>query len=93
MKQLIPNTVDAATEKHIPVMKQDGRLIEITVGEEFHPMTHDHYIQWVSLATTHTVHTRYLEPGEIPKVYFALQPGEEPIKAFAYCNLHGLWST
>lgn len=93
MKELIPNTTDGAHEKHVPVMKFDSRVAEITVGETFHPMTHDHYIQWIALATDRNVYTRYLDPGEVPKAYFALQPGEQPLKAFAYCNLHGLWST
>ncbi len=93
MELITPNTTDGAHEKHVPVVEIMGRIVKITVGETVHPMVHDHYIEWITLSTNRTVHTLYLVPGEAPRAYFALQPDEEPLQAFAYCNLHGLWSS
>lgn len=49
--EIHPNTTEAAKEKHIPVIKQDGNDVTIIVGEVMHPMINEHYIGWVILET------------------------------------------
>ncbi len=91
MTELIPNTTDAAGEKHIPVyMVQDGKVC-VTVGAVEHPMLEAHYIEWVSIQTKQGNQRKALKPGEEPKVCFALCEGDEVEAVYAYCNLHGLW--
>ena len=90
MTKLEPGTVEASHEKHIPVVTVDGNLVTVKVGEVPHPMTPEHSILWVYLQTDRGGHRKHLEPGEEPVVTFALSD-EEPIAAYEYCNIHGLW--
>ncbi len=92
MAELVPNTTDAAGEKHVPVVSVDGRFVTVKVGSVAHPMTEEHSIQWVYLQTNQGGQRKALAPGQAPEVQFALTDGDEAVKAFAYCNLHGLWS-
>ena len=93
MAEIVANTTDAAVEKHVPVIAQKGNIVEITVGSVEHPMTQEHYIQWIAIQTKNGNQRKSLKPNSAPKVAFALVDGDEVIKAYAYCNLHGLWST
>ena len=81
MTELIPGSVDASLEKHVPVITVDGNTVTVEVGSVAHPMTEEHYIEWIYLETTN---------GGQPKATFALTDGA-PVSAYAYCNLHGLW--
>ena len=92
MNELIPNTVEASGEKHIPVVKVSGDLVEVQVGSVDHPMEAVHWIEWIQLVTDKGSYRKALNPGEAPKVYFLLA-GEKPLAVYAYCNLHGLWKT
>ena len=92
MNELIPNTVDASGEKHIPAVKVGEGVVEVNVGSVDHPMVDVHWIEWVQLVTNKGSYRKWLNPGEAPNVKFQL--GEEnPIAVYAYCNLHGLWKT
>ncbi len=91
MKELIPGTVEASHEKHIPVCTVEGNLVTVTVGSVEHPMAEEHHIEWVSLQTTGGNQRKALTPGQAPRVQFALCEGEEVVAVYAYCNLHGLW--
>jgi superoxide reductase len=91
MKEIIPGSVDAAKEKHIPVVKIDKNIVTVTVGEVEHPMTEAHYIAWISLATKQGNQRKLLTPGSAPTIEFALTEGDEALAVYAYCNLHGLW--
>lgn len=91
MKEIVPNSVDAAQEKHVPVIEQDGSKVTVTVGSIAHPMETDHYIQWISLQTEEGNQRKELKPGNEPKSVFMLNDGDKAIAAFAYCNKHGLW--
>lgn len=91
MKEIIPGSVDAAKEKHIPVVKQNGNIVTVTVGTVEHPMIEAHYITWISLATKQGNQRKLLTPGSVPSIDFAVTDGDEVIAAYAYCNLHGLW--
>jgi len=91
MQELIPNSVDAALEKHVPVIEVKGNHVKVTVGSTLHPMTEAHYIQWIALETKNGNQRKVLHPGDAPVAEFEMVEGDEVIEAFAYCNLHGLW--
>ena len=91
MKELVPGTVEASAEKHIPVVSVEGNLVKVDVGSVAHPMLEEHFIQWVYLQTNVGGQRKNLVPGAAPSVTFALSEGEVPVAAFEYCNLHGLW--
>ena len=93
MKELIPGTVEASMEKHIPVANLEGNLVKVTVGTVEHPMAEEHFIQWVYLKTTSGGQRKALKPGSAPVVSLALTEDEKPVAVYAYCNLHGLWMT
>lgn len=89
---LEPNTVDAATEKHVPAvdLQRDGHIIHVQVGEVEHPMEEAHYIEWVALEADDRLEIHHLKPGQTPVTFFA--GGVKSGTVYAYCNLHGLWS-
>ena len=91
MKPLVPNTTDAAGEKHVPVIAVDGSKVTVTVGAVEHPMLDVHYIEWILLETKQGRQRKTLRPGEKPAAVFALADGDEAVAAYEYCNLHGLW--
>ena len=91
MDELVPNTTDAAQEKHVPVVEVNGNIVTVTVGSVLLPMQPEHYIEWISLHTKQGNQRKELKPGDAPKAVFALVDGDEVEAAYAYCNLHGLW--
>jgi superoxide reductase len=91
MQELVPNTTDAAQEKHIPVVVKNGNKVTVTVGAVEHPMTAEHYIQWICLHTKQGNQRKELKPGDKPVCEFYLGEGDEVEAAYAFCNLHGLW--
>ena len=90
MTELIPGTVDAAVEKHVPVVTVEDNLVKVAVGEVTHPMTEEHYIQWIYLQTDKGGQRKNLTPSDKPEAVFALAE-EKPVAVYEYCNLHGLW--
>ena len=93
MEELLPASVDAAVEKHVPVVTVEGKVIRVSVGSVEHPMTAEHYISHVILETNAGVQIAELNPGDKPEAVFAMVEGAEIIAAYAYCNLHGLWKS
>ena len=91
MTELVPGTVDAAQEKHVPVVEQNGSSVLVKVGAVAHPMLPEHFIQWIILETNQGCQVKYLQPGQAPEAVFALAEGEKVVAAYEYCNLHGLW--
>ncbi len=91
MKEIIPGVVEASHEKHIPVYTVNNNIVHVEVGSVIHPMVAEHYIEWVSIQTKYGNQRKCLNPGEEPKVDFALLKGDEVVAVYAYCNLHGLW--
>jgi len=91
MVELIPNTTDAAGEKHVPVITVNGSEVNVVVGAVEHPMLEAHYITFIVLETTAGYQKKELKPGEKPAAAFALTQGESAVAAYEYCNLHGLW--
>lgn len=92
MTKLTENTTDAATEKHVPVVEQDGNKVTVKVGEAPHPMTAEHYILFVEVITANKVYRHEFKEGDTTaEATFLI---DEPIiKAREFCNLHGLWAT
>ena len=92
MTQLVPGTVEASVEKHLPVVTVNGDKIKVEIGSVAHPMAEEHSILWVYLQTDKGGQRKNLAVGEAPSVEFALC-NEKPVAVYAYCNLHGLWKT
>jgi len=90
MGELIANTVDADLEKHIPVVERTGQLIKVRIGENPHPMTKEHHIEWVYLETKKGSQIKYLNYNNAALVSFTITD-DEPIAVYSYCNLHQLW--
>ncbi|MGD9276636.1 MAG: desulfoferrodoxin [Candidatus Pacearchaeota archaeon] len=88
MKLKKENSVDAATEKHVPVILKNEQGVIVKVGEEEHPSTSEHYIEWIEISTDKGASKKFLKPGEKPEAKF---PVKKDVKAREYCNLHGLW--
>lgn len=82
------NTTDAAQEKHVPVIEKNEQGVIVKVGEVPHPMTDEHYIEWIEISTDKGCAKKFLKPGEEPSAKF---PVKKDVKAREYCNLHGLW--
>ena len=91
MTELVPGTVDAALEKHVPVAEEKGNMVHVAVGAVAHPMLPEHYIEWIVLETNQGSQIKKLQPGQAPEAVFALAEGEKMVAVYAYCNLHGLW--
>jgi superoxide reductase len=88
MLKLEPNTTDAAVEKHVPVaVRKDGKIF-VEVGSVAHPMTEQHYIEWIAIVTENGTERISLSPTDEPKAVFC---DKENAEVYAYCNLHGLW--
>ncbi len=91
MQKVEPNTVDAAVEKHLPVVEVKDLLATVVVGSVEHPMQEDHYIKWIVLETTEGIKVKNLTPSDKPVAIFSLLDGEEVICAYEFCNKHGIW--
>jgi len=89
MKLYKENTVDAAQEKHIPVIEKTAAGVKVTVGSVAHPMEENHYIQWIELIADGKAYRQFLNPGDAPVAEFCVEASD--ISAREYCNLHGLW--
>jgi superoxide reductase len=89
MKLFLENTVDAAKEKHVPVMEKTAAGIKVQVGSVPHPMEEKHYIEWIEVISGGKAYRQFLNPGEAPEATFALK--DEQVTVREYCNIHGLW--
>lgn len=92
MEALVPNSTDAAQEKHVPVVKVNGNEVVVSVGEVTHPMTEEHLIEWICLETDKGSQIRRLTAQDAPEATFIVAEGK-PVAVYEYCNLHGLWKT
>ena len=89
MKLFVENTVDAAKEKHVPVVEKTADGFRVKVGSVAHPMEEKHYIEWVEVIAGGKAYRQFLKPGEEPEATFCLDADQ--VTAREYCNLHGLW--
>jgi superoxide reductase len=86
------NTVDAAKEKHVPIIERAEGGVKVRIGSVSHPMDDDHYIEWIEFIVGKKVLRQNLNPGDKPEAFFfRAKPGEVTVRA--YCNLHGLWES
>ncbi len=92
MENLIPNTVEASGEKHLPTVCIEDNIVTVNVGSVDHPMLPEHYIEWVYIETENGGQRKVLSPGNQPNVTFCIK-NDKVKAAYAYCNLHGLWMT
>jgi superoxide reductase len=89
MTLLSENTVDAAKEKHVPVIEKIDGGVKVKVGEVAHPMEDKHFIQWIEIIADGKFYRQFLNPGDAPEAEFKVTA--DNIVAREYCNLHGLW--
>ena len=92
-EQMLPlkaNTVEAAVEKHIPVVEHKDGKLHVKVGSVAHPMTEPHYIEFIAIEQNDRIGMAYLPRTGAPEAIFPEIPHGV---AYAYCNLHGLWKT
>ena len=89
MKRFEANTVDAAKEKHVPVIERTADGFFVKVGSVPHPMEDKHYIEWIELVADGKAYRQFLKPGEKAEAMFNIKATQ--ITAREYCNLHGLW--
>jgi superoxide reductase len=89
MKQTIENTVDAAKEKHVPVIEKVPGGFKVKVGSVAHPMEEKHFIEWIEIIADGKAYRQFLNPGQVPEASFMLEAAT--VAAREYCNIHGLW--
>ncbi len=85
-------SVDAAKEKHVPVIAVDGTTVTVSVGSVTHPMEEDHYIVWICLKTEKGFQVKTLKPHDKPEAKFSITADDKVIEAYEFCNKHGVWS-
>ena len=90
--ELVAGSVDAAKEKHVPVVTANGANVKVDVGSVAHPMTEENLIEWVALEKEKGYQVKYLSANVAPVCNFAVADGDKPIAVYAYCNLHGVWT-
>lgn len=89
MVLLVENTVDAAKEKHVPVVEKVAGGFKVKVGDVPHPMEEKHYIEWVEIIADGRAYRQFLNPGQAPEATFNIEADQ--VTAREYCNLHGHW--
>lgn len=91
MKEVVPNTTDAAVEKHVPAVTVEGSNVHVQVGEVEHPMTPEHYITFICLETEKGYQIVELTSDDKPVADFVVAEGDKPLRVYEDCNIHGLW--
>lgn len=89
MVLMTENTVDAAKEKHVPVIENIDDGVKVRVGSVDHPMEPGHYIEWIEIIADGRAYRQFLAPGQAPEAVFPVTAAA--ITAREFCNLHGLW--
>ena len=89
MTLLVENTVDAAKEKHVPIIEKVDNGYKVKVGSVAHPMEEKHFIEWIELIAGGKAYRQFLNPGDAPEAFFAVEADQ--VSAREHCNIHGLW--
>ena len=89
MRRYTENTLDAAKEKHVPVIERTKGGFRVKVGSVPHPMEEKHFIEWIEILADGKAYRQFLKPGDAPEATFAIDA--EQVTAREWCNLHGLW--
>ena len=90
MTRLEPGTVDASREKHVPVISVNGNTVRVDIGTVAHPMTEEHYIEWIEVINGSYVNRCHLKPGDKPQATFYV-PLSPSLIIRESCNKHGIW--
>ena len=89
MINLAEQTADSSVEKHVPVIeKRDGGIL-VKVGSVAHPMTEEHYIEWIEIIADGKAYRQFLKPGDEPQSVFNIDA--DSAIAREHCTIHGLW--
>ena len=91
MQKLVPGTTEASGEKHIPEYRVEGNVVHVSVGTIAHPMSENHYIEWICMETEHGIQYVHLNPEDQPKAKFPIGDGDKVRAVYAFCNQHDLW--
>ena len=91
MKLFTENTVDAAKEKHVPVVEKIDGGVKVKVGDVAHPMEEKLYIEWIEIIADGKAYRQFLNPGDVPEATFHVDAAQVSVRE--YCNLHGLWKS
>ena len=89
MKLLREGETDGAMEKHVPVIEKTENGYKVSVGSVAHPMTEEHWIEWIELIADGISYKKFLNPGDAPVAEFCVKA--DKVTAREFCNLHGLW--
>jgi len=89
MELMKENTVDAAKEKHVPVIEKIDGGVKVKVGSVAHPMDEKHLIEWIEIIADGKAYRQFLKAGDAPEATFAIEADQ--ITAREFCNLHGVW--
>ena len=89
MKLYVENSMDAAVEKHVPVVEKTSNGFKVKVGSVPHPMEEKHYIELIELIAGNKVYHHFLEPGQSPEAEFEISA--DNVSAREHCTVHGLW--
>lgn len=91
MNEINYESGNGAQEKHIPVYKISGNSVTVFVGETEHPMTPEHYIEWVCIESDQGMQLKKLKQNSSPEISFSISEGEKIKAVYALCNQHSLW--
>ena len=98
-----PKMLSELEQKHIPVITAPAKVrqdetftVTIEVGKyKAHPNEPAHFIEWIEFYSGDTFLLRASLAGSLsePKITIAvkLTHAHGPLKAWAKCNIHGLW--
>lgn len=89
MEEQIVNPNETVFEKHIPVITKEGNKVKVQVGSTIHPMTEEHYIEWITLVDEKGSCKKVLAPNDQPIAEF--ETDSEHFTVYAYCNIHGFY--
>lgn len=91
MEVLTANTSDGATEKHVPAVTRNGKVLDVQVGSVAHPMEEAHHIAWIAVVQNGKTQHVDLVVGNAPVASFTVDSATDPVEVYEFCNLHGLW--
>jgi superoxide reductase len=91
MERLTSRTNEEGAEKHLPVIERLGDRARVRIGEVSHPMAAEHRVEWIALVDGKRVDIQRLGLNSDPVADFTIREGKEMLRAYAFCNIHGLW--
>lgn len=93
MHILQANRATEGAEKHAPIIEIDGNGTTVKIGMQIHPMAPEHRIEWIALTDGERVEIQKLGLTTTPIAKFSIKGDEGKLRAYAFCNIHGLWES